>query len=283
MWRLAPRLLSPRAARRLKLASDQELITGQPPMIDFDAPSSTYRISVDVDIVPAGMGSEQACGLVVAALESAHTLVRAVRVNQCSRRIESDGFSGFPLLGSSGCVELDSGLRKQRHGPASAASYSAHRRGSRRERERRCGRDELSVASRERRSNEYGTIGLPATWSRDKMRAGTKPAEGNERPCEQRRRAGRTGPTPNAPGCHCAHDWKRRYLLERGDIRYDCTECGRELIRYEYQLDCGDRGSKGELCAWPECVTVPRSDSQREKDRRRRRRWTTPPEPGDGD
>ena len=90
MWRLAPRLLSP---------SDQELITGQPPMIDFDAPSSTYRISVDVDIVPAGMGSEQACGLVVAALESAHTLVRAVRVNQCST-LTRDGLNRQSCDGS---------------------------------------------------------------------------------------------------------------------------------------------------------------------------------------
>jgi phage terminase large subunit-like protein len=66
------------------MRSDQELATGQSPVIDVDAPSSTYRISVDVDMVPAGMGSEQACGLIVAALESAYTLVRAVRVNQCS-------------------------------------------------------------------------------------------------------------------------------------------------------------------------------------------------------
>jgi len=54
------------------------------PTIDLNAATSTYRISVDVDMMPAGMGSEQACGLIVSALESAHTLVRAVRVNQCS-------------------------------------------------------------------------------------------------------------------------------------------------------------------------------------------------------
>jgi hypothetical protein len=66
------------------MRSDQELAIGQPPTIDLDAPTSTYRISVDVDMVPAGMGSEQACGLIVVALESAYTVVRAVRVNQCS-------------------------------------------------------------------------------------------------------------------------------------------------------------------------------------------------------
>ena len=59
-------------------------LAGQRPMIDLDAATSTYRISVDVDMVPAGMGSEQACGLIVATLESAYTVVRAVRVNQCS-------------------------------------------------------------------------------------------------------------------------------------------------------------------------------------------------------
>jgi hypothetical protein len=53
-------------------------------MIDLDPATSTYRISVDVDMMPAGMGSEQACGLIVATLESACTVVRAVRVNQCS-------------------------------------------------------------------------------------------------------------------------------------------------------------------------------------------------------
>jgi phage terminase large subunit-like protein len=65
------------------MRSDQEPATGQR-LIDLDAPSSTYRISVDVDMMPAGMGSEQACGLIVSTLESAHTVVQAVRVNQCS-------------------------------------------------------------------------------------------------------------------------------------------------------------------------------------------------------
>jgi phage terminase large subunit-like protein len=65
------------------MRSDQRPAIGQRPTLDLDAPPSTYRISVDVDMLPAGMGSEQACGLLVAALEAAHT-VRAVRVNQCS-------------------------------------------------------------------------------------------------------------------------------------------------------------------------------------------------------
>jgi hypothetical protein len=65
------------------MRSDQWSAVGQPPTLDLDAPPSTYRISVDVDMLPAGMASEQACGLLVAALEAAH-MVRAVRVNQCS-------------------------------------------------------------------------------------------------------------------------------------------------------------------------------------------------------
>jgi hypothetical protein len=66
------------------MLSDQELAIGHRPHIDLDAQSSTYRISVDVDMVPAGMAPEQACGLIVSTLESAFTVVRAVRVNQCS-------------------------------------------------------------------------------------------------------------------------------------------------------------------------------------------------------
>ena len=66
------------------MRSDQELATEHRPEIDLDGPSTTYRISVDVDMIPAGMGPEQACGLIVATIESAYTVVRAVRVNQCS-------------------------------------------------------------------------------------------------------------------------------------------------------------------------------------------------------
>ena len=66
------------------MRTDQELATEHRPDIDLDGPSTTYRISVDVDMMPAGMGPEQACGLIVATIESAHTVVRAVRVNQCS-------------------------------------------------------------------------------------------------------------------------------------------------------------------------------------------------------
>jgi len=55
-----------------------------PPVIDLDAPVSTYRISVDVDMCPAEMSAEQACGLFIVALEAAYTVVRDVRINQCS-------------------------------------------------------------------------------------------------------------------------------------------------------------------------------------------------------
>lgn len=54
------------------------------PTIDLDEATSRYRISMDIDMVPAEMGAEQACGLIVATLESACAVVRAVRVNQCS-------------------------------------------------------------------------------------------------------------------------------------------------------------------------------------------------------
>ena len=74
------------------MRSDQELATEHRPEIDLDVPSTTYRISVDVDMMPAGMGSEQACGLIVATIESANAVVRAVRVNQCSA-LTKDGMS----------------------------------------------------------------------------------------------------------------------------------------------------------------------------------------------
>jgi hypothetical protein len=54
------------------------------PVVDLDAPVSTYRISVDVDMCPADMSAEQACGLFIVALEAAYTVVRDVRINQCS-------------------------------------------------------------------------------------------------------------------------------------------------------------------------------------------------------
>jgi len=66
------------------MRSDEELVFGQRPVIDLNAPSSTYRFSVDVDMVPAGMTAEQACGLFIAALETAYAVVRSVRINQCS-------------------------------------------------------------------------------------------------------------------------------------------------------------------------------------------------------
>ena len=72
------------------MQSEQGLAIGQRPVIDLDAPTSTYRISVDVDMVPAGMSSEQACGLFIAALETAYTVVRAVRINQFST-LTNDG------------------------------------------------------------------------------------------------------------------------------------------------------------------------------------------------
>jgi hypothetical protein len=87
------------------MQSKQELTIGQRPLIDLDEPTRTYRISVDVDMVPAGMSSEQACGLFIAALETAYTVVRAVRINQCStltkdgvyRRCVGSGFNDHPL------------------------------------------------------------------------------------------------------------------------------------------------------------------------------------------
>jgi len=66
------------------MRSDEDLVVRQRPMIDLDAPSTTYRFNVDVDMVPAGMTAEQACGLFVAALETAYSVICAVRINQCS-------------------------------------------------------------------------------------------------------------------------------------------------------------------------------------------------------
>ena len=66
------------------MGSDEDLVFPQRPVIDLDEDSTTYRISVDVDMVPAGMTAEQACGLFIAALKTAYTVVRNVRINQCS-------------------------------------------------------------------------------------------------------------------------------------------------------------------------------------------------------
>ena len=66
------------------MRNEEDLVLPQRPVIDLDAPSSTYRFSVDVDMVPAGMTAEQACGLFVAALETAYSVIRAVRFSQCS-------------------------------------------------------------------------------------------------------------------------------------------------------------------------------------------------------
>jgi hypothetical protein len=64
-------------------------LADQRPTLDLDAPTTTYRISVDVDMVPAELSPEQACGLFVMVLEGASTVVRAVRINQCSALTES--------------------------------------------------------------------------------------------------------------------------------------------------------------------------------------------------
>jgi hypothetical protein len=72
------------------MQTDQEVTIRQAPMIDLDAPTSTYRFSVDVDMAPAGMDADQACGLFVVALETAYTIVRDVRINQCSA-LSKDG------------------------------------------------------------------------------------------------------------------------------------------------------------------------------------------------
>jgi hypothetical protein len=66
------------------MQSDEELAFRQRTVIDLDQPSTTYRFSVDVEMVPAGMSTEQACGLFVAALETAYSVISAVRINQCS-------------------------------------------------------------------------------------------------------------------------------------------------------------------------------------------------------
>jgi len=66
------------------MRNDEDLVVVQRPVIDLDAPSTTHRISVDVDMVPAGMTAEQACGRFIAALDTAYTVVRNVRINQCS-------------------------------------------------------------------------------------------------------------------------------------------------------------------------------------------------------
>jgi hypothetical protein len=89
-----------------QMRTEEEVETAQRPLIDLDAPTTTYRISVDVDMVPADMPSEQACGLLIAALETAYTVVRAVRVNQCStltkdglhlRGCDEPGLNDHPL------------------------------------------------------------------------------------------------------------------------------------------------------------------------------------------
>jgi hypothetical protein len=75
------------------MRTEAEVDIAQRPPVDLVAPTTTYRISVDVDMVPADLPSEQACGLVISALEAAYTVVRAVRVNQCSA-LTKDGLYG---------------------------------------------------------------------------------------------------------------------------------------------------------------------------------------------
>jgi hypothetical protein len=70
--------------------SNADDVIGSQPLIDLDAPVTTYRISVDVDMQPVGMSTQQALGLFIAALESADSVVRDVRINQCST-LSSDG------------------------------------------------------------------------------------------------------------------------------------------------------------------------------------------------
>ena len=53
-------------------------------LVDLDARTRTHRISVDVEGCPAEITSEQACGLIASALESAFPFVRDVRINPCS-------------------------------------------------------------------------------------------------------------------------------------------------------------------------------------------------------
>jgi len=61
-----------------------ELLFADQSLVDLHAPTRTHRISVDVQVCPAELTSEQACGLIVSALESAFPFIRDVRINQCS-------------------------------------------------------------------------------------------------------------------------------------------------------------------------------------------------------
>lgn len=75
------------------MASYEQLLSADNSMVALDAPTRTQRISVDVDIASAGMSSEQVCGLLISALESAYPFVRGVRINQCSS-LTHEGMNG---------------------------------------------------------------------------------------------------------------------------------------------------------------------------------------------
>jgi hypothetical protein len=68
----------------MKSRTEEEVTVAQGAVMELQEPSTTYRFSVDIDMVPAGMRPEQACSQFVAALEAAFPVVRSVRINQCS-------------------------------------------------------------------------------------------------------------------------------------------------------------------------------------------------------
>src|SRR6185503_2649910 len=61
----------PRGSMEVQMRIEREL-ADQRPTLDLDAPTTTYRISVDVDMARAEMSPEQACGLFVVVLEGAY-------------------------------------------------------------------------------------------------------------------------------------------------------------------------------------------------------------------
>ncbi len=75
------------------MASHEQLLSADKSLVDLEAPTRTQRISVDVDVASAGLSSEQVCGLLISALESAYPFVRGVRINQCSS-LTHDGMNG---------------------------------------------------------------------------------------------------------------------------------------------------------------------------------------------
>ena len=77
----------------VKMASQEQVLFSDRSLVDLHAPTRTHRISFDVDVAPAELTTEQVCGLLVSALESAYPFVRGVRINQCSS-LTHEGMNG---------------------------------------------------------------------------------------------------------------------------------------------------------------------------------------------